>query len=144
AIGAETQGRVGAVAVVVHHEYRARGGAGFAIRTDFQAGKSVRLDIAAPGAQFSPGNRAVAIGVQADRELQVAQRDVPLAANCGALDADRQVAVARLVRLRSRGVQESEQDEKFRSQGFSALSRAAACRMRAPSKPLDSSHCMAG
>ena len=51
-------------------------------------------------ADLVPGQFAVAVLVEAEGEVEVAQRDVPLAGDLLALDVQRQVAVARLVRLR--------------------------------------------
>ena len=51
-----------------------RAGAG-----ELEPGERVGGDVAVPGLELAPGDRAVAVAVEPDRVLQVAQRDVPAA-----------------------------------------------------------------
>src|SRR5438132_5292116 len=81
---------------------RARRAVG-AARAQLQSLQRVRGDVRVVRLHLAPGDVAVAARVQADREIEVAQRDVPLAVEVRALDADREIAVARLVRERVGG-----------------------------------------
>ena len=51
----------------------------------------LRLDLA-------PVDRAVLVAIETDREIEIAQRDVPLAVDRFALDVEREIAVGWLVR----------------------------------------------
>jgi len=67
--------------------------------SDAQALQRVRRDRRVPRADLVPRQLAVAILVKADGEIQVAQRDVPLAGDALALHRQRQIAVAGFVRM---------------------------------------------
>src|SRR6185503_19592535 len=138
AVGVEAQHCVSAVAVLVHQQIRGSERTGLSVRKELESGKRIRLDPLAPGLELAPGDLAVAVGVQADRELEVAQRDVPLAAQRRALDAHRQVAVARFVSVRS------PRDEQEKYEKNLHFRRAASARNFSLSNSLDSSHASAG
>src|SRR5215467_665164 len=75
---AETQHRVTAVAVVVDEDFARRDRARSPVGGKCQAREGVCRDVACARAKLTPGNRAVAIGVELEREVEIAQRDVPL------------------------------------------------------------------
>jgi len=78
--------------------------------------------------ELPPGNVAVAVVVQSDGKVEVAQRDVPLPAQVRAVDAQREVAVAGLVRERRGADEQREPDQP--PHGLSAFSFAPASRVR--------------
>jgi len=69
------------------------------VGADPQPRKCVGGNLGVPGAHLAPPYRAVAVAIQADRVFEVAQRDVPLAFDLGSVGANREIAVARLVRV---------------------------------------------
>src|SRR3990172_299432 len=108
AIRFESQHGVGAIAVVVDEVPGWRQRAGPGVGFESKPGKGVGGDVGVLGLQFAPGYFAIAIGVQADRDFQVAYGDIPLTDDASALDAESEVAVARLVGMRCLKRQESK------------------------------------
>src|SRR5439155_6866765 len=89
--GCKTHHRISAVAVVVDEKFgRVRGAVG-AFRAQLQSRQSVGGDIRVMRPHFTPGDIAVSAVVQADREIEIAQRDVPLPAQIRTLGTDREV-----------------------------------------------------
>ena len=89
--------------------------------------------------QLAPGDRAVAVGIEPDGVLEIAQGDVPLPAQRPAIGVQRQVAVARLcapgpIPRRAGGA-------KRKAFIAGKRRRAASCSL---SKRLSSSHCSTG
>ena len=82
---AEAQHGVGAVTVLVDELLTCAGAAGLARALHRQPRQGVGGDVGVARAQLAPGDVAVAVGVQADSVVEVAQGDVPLALNDGAL-----------------------------------------------------------
>ncbi|WP_308296428.1 hypothetical protein [Rhizobacter sp. J219] len=76
----QLQHAVGAVGVAVDQLLRHVQPAGLAVGLQREAGQRIGGDLGVFGAGFAPGDAAVAIGIEADREVEVAQGDVPLAA----------------------------------------------------------------
>ena len=105
-LAGEPQDRVGAVAVVVDQLLGDSERTTNAVRGDRQPGQCIRGDLGVFGLDFSPGDLAVAVGIEPDRIVEIAQRNVPLAAEAVAREQQREIAVARLVRLCRRNPQE--------------------------------------
>ena len=113
-VAREAQHRVGAVAVIVDellaHDRRAwRLG-----RAQRQARQRVGGDLRVLRLYLAPGDRAVLVAVETEREIEIAQRDVPLAVDGLAVDVEREIAVRRLVRQR-RAVQQHSASEQRRA-----------------------------
>ena len=121
----QRQHGVGAVGVVVDQLRTGRDRAGLAVAAHGQPRQRIGGNLAVLGAHFAPGDLAVAVGVQADGEIQVAQCDVPLAADFAGADGDRQVAVGRLVRLGRREPGESQAKRDDEALHFAAPDLAA-------------------
>ena len=108
AVGAEAQHRIVAVHMLIDQDSRELCRAGVAItaadRLESQVRERISGDAAACRLQLAPGDGAVAFGVEAEHEVQIAQRDVPLAledfAGCG--HGEGEIGVARLVGGRRR------------------------------------------
>src|SRR5882762_200883 len=123
--GRKAHHRISAVAVVIDQKSgRVRGAVG-AFRTQLQSRQGIGCDIRVMRPHFAPGDITVSAVVQADREIEVAQGDVPLSAQVRTLCTDREVTVARLVRVR--GCKEEQRREqrphRFRAFSFSAVRR---------------------
>src|SRR2546429_335822 len=129
ASGRKAHHRISAVAVVIDEKFRRVSGAVGAFRTQLQSRESIGCDIRVMRFHFAPGDITVSAVVQADREIEVAQGDVPLPAHVRTLCTDRQVTVTRLVRVRERGCKEKQQREQ-RSHRFRACSARARRRSR--------------
>jgi hypothetical protein len=86
--------------------------AGRAAGAQRKARQRVGADRGLPRAQFAPCDGAVAVGIQADGVLEVAQRDIPLPAHAGGVRLHRQVAVARLVGVGGAGEERQQQGEE--------------------------------
>ena len=54
------------------------------------------------GTDFAPGNALILGAIEAERVIEIAQRNVPLAGDLLARNLERQVAVARFVRVGGR------------------------------------------
>src|SRR5215469_18633059 len=78
AVSGEPHDLVGAVAVVVDQMLDNRNWAADAIGGNHQSGQCVSGDFHVFGLDFSPSNLAVAIGIEPDRKVEIAQCDVPL------------------------------------------------------------------
>ena len=96
----EAQHRVRAVAVVVDQLLGDLRRAGRAGGPQPQPRQRVGGDVGVLRLDLAPGDLVVLIGVEPERVVEVAQRDVPLAVDPVAVDLERQVAVGRLVRVR--------------------------------------------
>jgi hypothetical protein len=104
----EAQHGVGAIAVTIDQVRDCHGRTRVAIRGQGQTGQCVRGDIGVTRTHLAPGDGAVLVSVQPEREVQVAQRDIPLTVDFGAGDPQRQVAVTRLVCLGNGGEGQQE------------------------------------
>jgi hypothetical protein len=60
-------------------------------------------------AQLAPGDFAIAVGIKAEREIDVAQGDIPLPAQFAALNRKHQIGIAGLVREYRQRTQEKQQ-----------------------------------
>ena len=100
ALQGQRQYGVGTIGVVVHELLTRRGRAGLPVGADHQMRQRVAGDVGMAGAHLAPGDLAVAVGVQPDGRVQVAQRNVPAGGELLALPVQSQVAVGRLVGLR--------------------------------------------
>jgi hypothetical protein len=49
------------------------------------------------GAQFAPGDGTIAIHIEPNGIIEITQRDIPLALDCGLMNKERKVAVAWLM-----------------------------------------------
>ena len=100
AFGVEAQHRVGAVAVVVDEMFGGSRRAGRGVGPQCNPRQRVRGDLGVLRFQLAPGDFAVAVSIQPDRDFEIAHRDVPLAGDARAVHRERKVTVARLVRVR--------------------------------------------
>ena len=98
AVGDELQYLIGAVAVLVDEMVGRAGRAGAAVRLDLQIRQRIGGDRPMVGAQLAPGDGAVIVAVDADRVIEIAQRNVPLPDNMSVLETEGEIAVARFVR----------------------------------------------
>src|SRR5262252_6769517 len=119
AVSAEAHDLVGAVAVVVDQMLDNRNWAADAIGGNHQSSQCVSGDFLVLGLDFSPSNLAVAIGIEPDRKVEVAQCDVPLPTYMIAMRGKHEVAVARLVGMRGgsphRQQQQNQKEKPHRS-----------------------------
>ena len=89
---------ISAVAVSVDQLIRHAEGAVHAVRLHGQAGQRIGRDFGMFGAGFAPGDIAVAVGIEPDGKVKIAQGDVPLAGDTGCpIDLEGEVAVGRFV-----------------------------------------------
>jgi hypothetical protein len=72
--------------------------AALAVGRQIQPRQRVSGNVFVMRAQFAPGDRTILVVVKPDRIVEVAQRDIPLAADLACRGLQREVAVARLVR----------------------------------------------
>ena len=107
--GLEAQHAVGAVRVMVEQLFDGFQGAHALVAGHVQALQRVGGDGGVARADFIPGQGAVAIAIEADGEIEVAQGDVPLPVDLLAMHGQAQVTVAGLVGLRGREPQPQEQ-----------------------------------
>src|SRR5215469_18695067 len=77
-----------------------------------ESGQCVSGDFLVLGLDFSPSNLAVAIGIEHDCIVEVAQCNVPLPTYVIALRRKREVAVARLVGMRGGSPRRQQQNQK--------------------------------
>jgi hypothetical protein len=78
ALGLEPQHLVGAVTVVVDQMLDNVRGAGVAVRPQCQVAQQIGSDRRLLTAQLAPGDDAVIVDVDAERIVEVAQRNIPL------------------------------------------------------------------
>ena len=90
---------------------RRRQRASLAARRHCEPLQRVRRDVGMPRAHLAPRDVAVAVRVETNRVVEVAQRDVPLAAQRRSVALDRQIGVAGLVRER-RGRDERDDEQQ--------------------------------
>jgi hypothetical protein len=76
-----------------------------------QATERPGRDVDMARAQFAPGDLAVAVAIEPEGEIDVAQGDVPLPGNFLALDLEHQIAVAGLVRQHRQGQQQRKSEQ---------------------------------
>ncbi len=76
--------------------------------------EGIALDLLRPGAKLAPSDCAVLIGVEPDRDIEIAQRNVPLAADrAGLADLDPQITVGGEVGVRrARGRDQRKQQDQ--------------------------------
>src|SRR6516162_5351025 len=113
AVDGEPHDLVSTVAVVVDQMLDNRNRAAGAIGGNHQPGQCVGSNFLVLRLDFPPRDLAVAIGIEPDRQVEVAQRDVPLPGQVTGLHREGEVAVARLVGM-GRGNphrQQQNQDE---------------------------------
>jgi len=96
AFASQLEHRVGAIGVGVHQVIGDAYGAQ-ATAPDADAAERPVGDVGVARAHFAPCDLAVAVQVEPEREIDVAQGDVPLTADGAAGDLEYQVAVAGLV-----------------------------------------------
>ena len=116
ALGGKPQDRVGAIAVIVYQMLADRDRAKGAVGGDCQPGQGVSGDFLVLGLDLFPGDLAIAVGVEADRVIEIAQRDVPLPAQAVTREPQREIAVARFVRRCRRNPQRQHQYQRETSQ----------------------------
>ncbi len=97
--GAKAQHTVGAVGVVVDQLLVGIDAAGAFVGGDAQALQRICRYRRMPRADLVPRQLAVAVLIETDGKIQVAQRNVPLAGDALTLHLQRQIAVAGLVRI---------------------------------------------
>ena len=112
AVSGEPHDLVGAVAVVVDQMLDNRNWAADAIGGNHQSGQCVSGDFLVLGLDFPPSNLAVAIGIEPDCKVEVAQCDVPLPTYVIALRRNGEIAVARLVGMRGGSPHRQQQNQK--------------------------------
>ncbi len=96
ATGFEAQHGIGAIAVMVDLH---------ALRPEWtctvlqaQSAKGISADVCRAWPHLTPGQLAIAIGVEQQRHVQVAQRNIPAPMQLRAIHHQRQIAVARFMR----------------------------------------------
>ncbi len=99
ASAAQHEHRIGAVAVLIDQQIGGVQPAWLFIAVDGQARQGIGLDLGPPRLDLAPADRSVAVGVQAQGEVEIAQGDVPAPGDPLILEVQRQIAVARLVSL---------------------------------------------
>jgi hypothetical protein len=79
-----------------------------------QAPEGVRFDLRRPGAKLAPGDFAILVGIEADRDIEIAQRDIPLTINRAVrAELNPQIAVGGEVRpRRTRSDNQREQQDE--------------------------------
>ena len=97
AVNGKPHDLVGAVAVVVDQMLGDPHWAADVIGGDRQAGQRVGGDFVVLRLDLSPGDLAVAVGIEPNGVIEIAQRDVPLSSQVIPLHRKHEVAVARLV-----------------------------------------------
>src|SRR5215472_14118842 len=99
-----------------------------------QSTERVGFDLPRLSAQFAPGDRAVLIGVEPDRDVEIAQRNVPLSSNNTVVtDFDLQVAVGSEVsppwtRGRDQREQQGDAAQHYTWPGWAAKDKANTIR----------------
>ena len=63
-----------------------------------QPRKCIRIDVRMTRAHLSPGDFTIAVAIQTDRKVQIAQGDIPLTAHGVTSDRDAKITVARFMR----------------------------------------------
>ena len=96
----EAQHRIRAVAVVVDQLFAGLRGTGRAGGPEAKPSERVGGDFRVLRLDLAPGDLAVLVGVERDRVVEIAKRDVPLPVDPLAIDLEREIAVGRLVRMR--------------------------------------------
>src|SRR5215469_8921102 len=91
------QHRIGAVAVIVNQMAVDRDWAGDTVGADGQPGQSIGSDLLVLRLDLTPGDLAIAVGIEPNRVIEITQCDVPLSDHVIALLRKRKVAVAWLV-----------------------------------------------
>ena len=133
ALDLQRQHRVGAVAVRVDQLFAGFDAAGLAIGFERQPSQCIGRNVGMALAQLAPGDDAVAVGIQADDLVQVAQRDVPAAFDVpgGVAGAQAEPRVRGLVRQRrqQRQQQQAGGDEALHQRGAFAAA-ASRCERR--------------
>src|SRR5262249_16560310 len=114
-----------------------------------QAGDRIGRDLGVARAYFAPRELAVAIGIQAECEIQIAQGDVPMTAYAIALQFEREITVGRLVRRSHRRGTQEKQGGKNAPAGGDRVHRSAwtccsSCRSTTLCTPFVRIHCSAG
>ncbi len=111
AVGGKPQNRVGAVTVAVDQMLGDRNRAAYAIGGNSQPGQCESGDFLMLHLDLSPGDLAVAVGIEPNSEVEVAQCDIPLSSHALAVHRKREVAVARLVGIGERNPQGQQQNQ---------------------------------
>ena len=146
-IAGEPQHRVGAVAMLVDELLDRRSRTHRAGAGQLEARERVSGDVAVSGFDFAPGDRAIAVPVQPDCVLQVAQRDVPAAHDPLLADDQAEVAVARLVcagRRRQQHRQRRQANYEEPSHQEVSASRSTSASIPTCSRPVRSSQSSTG
>src|SRR5258705_12303599 len=86
ALRLETHYGISAVAVQIDQVFRCVQRTRRTVKVRIKAGKRIGRDVSVPAAHLAPGNLAIAVAVEPDGEIEVAQRNVPLAVQFVALD----------------------------------------------------------
>ena len=130
--------RIGAVGMVVDQVVGNLDFAG-AATVQRQAAKRPGIYRAVTGAQLAPGDLTIAIGIKAQREIDVAQGNVPLAGDFPALYVEHQITVAGLVRLGRLCDQQHQRAEPVTQphRRITSADSSPSLRSSASSKPLD-------
>src|SRR5262249_42964068 len=121
AVGGEPHDLVGAVCVVIDQMFHDRNWTADVIGGNHESGQCVSGDFLVLGLNFSPSNLVVAIGLEPDCIVEVAQCDVPLPTSVIALCRKREVAVARLVGMRGGNPHRQQQNQKEKPHRWLAL-----------------------
>ena len=94
----EAQHRVSAIAMTVNEVFSHPRLARLAIQGYRQARKCIRIDVRMTRTHLAPGDFTIAVAIQTDREVQIAQGDIPLTAHGVTSDRDAEITVARFMR----------------------------------------------
>src|SRR5215472_950919 len=133
ALGGEGQHCVSVAGMMIHQEICRFKRTRAAAPAEGQSPERVGFDLPRLSAQLAPGDRAVLIGVEPDRDVEIAQRDVPLPANTAVrTDIDLQIAVGSQVSPRwARRDQRERQDDAaqhYTWPGWAAKDKASTIR----------------
>src|SRR5262249_18164842 len=86
-------------------------------RRHLKSRQRIRGDVGLARAYFAPGDVAVAVGVQRERIVEIAEGDIPLPSYRAAVALERQIGVARLVRERGDRAERGEQKREIALHG---------------------------
>lgn len=112
ACAAEAQHGIAAAGVLVDEMLADFHRTGIAVRREAEPGERMGGDVGVAGAEFDPRDRTVLVGIDTDREVEIAQREVPLDVDDGVAHLQGEMAVARLVGEGERADQRQQDEEE--------------------------------
>ena len=111
AFGGKGQHGISGPGMIIDHQRRRDQPAQEALAGKGQMPEGIGFDLPLLRLNLAPGDRPVLVGIEPDRDIEVAQRNVPLAADhAGGVGLDPQIAVGR--KVCARAVRGREQRER--------------------------------